>query len=280
MDATEAELTDTTGGAVEFLADADRPGGWLLLLDRIRQSYVDLDDPTYLEFEYVQSMAEVLDLLPPGPLAVTHVGGGACTLARYLAATRPGSSQIVLEPDAALTELVRARLPLGRRTGIRIRPVDGRSGVAALRDASADVLILDAFDGGRVPAELTTIEFFADAARLLRPHGILLANVADGDACRFTRRLVAAIRTALPEVAVRADASVFKGRRFGNVVLAAARAGLPADEIARAAAAAMFPQRVLAGAELDVFVGDAAPLRDADSMRSPAPPDELWRVGG
>ena len=47
----------------------------------------------------MQAFADVLDALPAGPLAVTHVGGGGCTLARYLAATRPGSSQIVLEPD-------------------------------------------------------------------------------------------------------------------------------------------------------------------------------------
>ena len=279
MSTTEAEVTETGGGAVQFLANADRPGGWLLLLDRIRQSYVDLDNPTYLDFEYVQTMAEVLDLLPAGPLAVTHVGGGACTLARYVAAIRPGSAQIVLEPDAALTELVRTRLPLRRRSGIRIRAIDGRAGMAALHDASADVIILDAFDGGRVPAELTTAEFFGDVARVLRPLGILLINVADGDQCRFTRRMVAAMRTVLPEVAVRADSGVLKGRRFGNIVLAAARAGLPAEEIARRAAAAMFPQQVLSGAALDAFVGSAAPLSDADPMRSPEPPDEMWRVG-
>src|SRR5215831_7934686 len=98
---------DVRTGRAELLADADRPAGWLLLLDRIRQSYVDLDDPTYLDFEYLRSMADVVDALPPGPLAVVHVGGGGCTFARYVAATRPGSSQVVLEPDAALIELVR-----------------------------------------------------------------------------------------------------------------------------------------------------------------------------
>src|SRR4051812_35545495 len=143
------EASDSSLGNVELLADADRPGGWLLTIDRIRQSYVDLDDPTYLDFEYVQALADVLDTLPPRPLPVTHVGGGACTLARYVAATRPRSSQIVLEPDAALTALVRARLPLPRGSRIRIRPVDGRTGVAALADASADVVVLDAFHGGR-----------------------------------------------------------------------------------------------------------------------------------
>src|SRR4051812_5996034 len=156
-------------GRVELLADADRPGGWLLTVDRIRQSYVDLDDPTYLDFEYVQAFADVLNALPAGPLAVTHVGGGGCTLARYIAATRPGSPQIVLEPDSALTAVVRARLPLPTRSRIRIRAVDGRSGVAALRDASADVVVLDAFHGGRVPAELSTREFAAEVSRVLRP---------------------------------------------------------------------------------------------------------------
>jgi spermidine synthase len=262
-------------GRLELLADVDRPGGWLLTVDRIRQSYVDLDDPTYLDFEYVQAFADVVAALPAGPLAVTHVGGGACTLARYVAATRPGSPQIVLEPDTALTELVRTRLPLPRHSRIRIRPVDGRTGIAALRDASADVLVLDAFHGGRVPPELTTAEFLAEVARVLRPTGVFLANVADGPPVRYSRRLVATVRVVLPEVLVVADPSVVKGRRFGNVVVAAARSGLPVAAVQRAAAAAPFPRTVT----LD-FGRDARPLTDADPMRSPQPPDEMWRVGG
>jgi len=221
------ELEDQTCtsavGVAELLADADRPGGWLLLLDRIRQSYVDLDDPSYLDFEYVQAFADVLDALPPGPLAVTHVGGGACTLARYIAATRPGSPQIVLEPDAALTALVRARLPFARGTRVRIRPVGGRAGVAALAVASADVLVLDAFHGGRVPAELTTAEFVADVARVLRPSGVLLVNIADGPPGVFVRRLVSTLCAGLPSALLIADPAVLKRRRFGNVVLAASR---------------------------------------------------------
>ena len=121
-----------------------------------------------------------VDALPAGPLAVTHVGGGACTLARYIAATRPGASQIVLEPDTGLTEFVRTHLPLPRRSGIRIRGVDGRTGITALADASADLLVLDAFHGGRVPESLTTAEFVDEVGRVLRPDGVLLANVADG----------------------------------------------------------------------------------------------------
>jgi SAM-dependent methyltransferase len=284
MAGTEADLTGdervSSTGAVEMLADEDRPGGWLLLIDRIRQSYVDLDDPTYLDFEYMQGFAEVLDALRPGPLAVTHVGGGACTFARYIAAIRPGSSQIVLEPDAELIAQVRARLPFARNVKIRIRPVGGREGMAALPDAGADVVVLDAFAGGRVPAELTAREFVADVARVLRPDGVFLVNVADGRELRFTRRLVATLRSELPTTLLRADPAVLKGRRFGNIVLAASRGELPVDEVLRVAAGAMFPYRVLSGRELTDFVAGGAPLTDADPMRSPAPPDELWRVGG
>jgi spermidine synthase len=262
-----------------LLADADRPGGWLVLVDRVRQSYVDLEDPIYLDFEYMQSFADVIDALRPGRLAVTHVGGGGCTLARYIAAVRPGSSQIVLEPDAELTALVRASLPFARGTRVRIRPVTGRVGVAELAAGSADVLVVDAFHGGRVPSELTTLEFFADTARVLRPSGVLLVNVADGRSLQFARRLVGAVRESLPEVLVRADPAVLKGRRFGNLVVAAARGGLPVDAVRRAAASAMFPQRVLADSEVDEFTTGTRALTDSDSMRSPEPPDELWRVG-
>jgi hypothetical protein len=269
-----------TGGVVELLADEDRPGGWLLLLDRIRQSYVDLDDPGYLDFEYVQAFADVLDALPAGPLAVTHVGGGACTLARYVALTRPGSPQIVLEPDAALTALVRARLPFARGARVRIRPIDGRAGVAGLATGGADVVVLDAFHGGRVPPELTTSEFVADVARVLRPSGVLLVNVADGPPGLFVRRLVSTLAAVLPSVLLSADPAVLKGRRFGNVVLAASRAELPIAAVTRAASAAAFPRRVLSGADVITFAGGAAPLSDASPMRSPQPPEEIWRVGG
>jgi len=261
-------------GRVELLADADRPGGWLLRIDRIRQSYVDLDDPTYLDFEYLQAMANVLDALPEGPLAVTHIGGGACTLARYIAATRPGSPQIVLEPDVEVTAVVRAKLPLPPRSRIRVREVGGRDGVAALRDASADVVVLDAFSGGRVPHELTTLEFITDVTRVLRPSGVFIANVADGRPLGYSHRLAATVRKLLPQVLVSTDVAVGKGKRFGNVVVVGARTGLPVAEVRRAAAAAPFPRSVLLG-----FGRDARPLRDDDPQRSPEPPEEMWRMG-
>lgn len=265
-------------GLAELLADADRPGGWLLVVDRIRQSYVDLDDPTYLDFEYLRGMADVVDALEPGPLAVTHIGGGGCTFARYLATTRPGSSQIVFEPDGALVDFVRARLPLPRNARIRIRAEAGRPGLQALGEASADVVVIDAYLGGRVPGELTTTEFLSDVARVLRPGGVLLANLTDGPPLLYTRRVVVTTRAVLPEVLLVGSTGVLGKRRVGNIVLAASRDALPMRAVRQAAASAMFPTRVLAGRTLEALAGRAAPLRDSDPMRSPRPPDEGWRV--
>ena len=265
-------------GEIELLADEDRPGGWLLLIDRIRQSYIDLEDPTYLDFEYIQAFADVVDALPPGPLHVTHVGGGGCTFARYVSATRPRSTHVVLEPDAAVTAFVRARLPFARGTKIKIRAEDGRRGIAKLASGSADVLVLDAFHGGRVPAEVTTTEFVADVVRVLAPYGVLLANVADGPPVSYTRRLAVTLAEHFRSVLVVAEPAVLRGRRHGNVVMAAGRE-LPIAAVRRASARAAFPRSVTAGEGLRRFAAGARPLTDAASMRSPIPPDDMWRVG-
>ncbi|GAB3517213.1 fused MFS/spermidine synthase [Phytohabitans suffuscus] len=105
-------------GHAELVPDPDRGRAFTLVLDGAPQSYVDLDDPTYLEFEYVRRMAIAVDLAAPPrrPLRVLHLGGGALSLPRYVASTRPGSAQRVVEVDGALVELVRRELPWSRVT--------------------------------------------------------------------------------------------------------------------------------------------------------------------
>lgn len=262
---------------IELVADAERPGGYLLLMDDVRQSYVDLADPTYLDFEYVQYLASVLETRPAGPLAVTHIGGGGLTLPRYLQEVRPGSVQIVLEPNTELTELVRARLPLPRYHRIRIRPVEGRQGVAALGDRSADLMILDAYADGRVPPSLSTAEFFADAARVLRADGLLLANLVDEPGFGYLSRVLAAMATSFSDLVLVSSTDVLRGRRFGNVVVAAARRRLDIDELRRRLARQPFPVGVRAGAALDAVRGSARPWTDAEPGESPEPV-RGWRV--
>ncbi len=264
-----------------LVADGTRPRAWTLRVGRTDQSYVDLDDPLRLEFDYVQRIADVLDCLAPEGqrLTVVHVGGAALTLPRYVAATRPSSPQVVLEPDAELTEFVRSRLPLPRNSGIKVRAADGRTGLGQLRDAIADLVVLDAFSGARVPPELTTEAALGELHRVLRREGVLTLNLTDRGPLGYTRRVLAGLRARFAVVGLSTEPSTLKGRRFGNVVLVATDRALgPADwtVLADRAGRPPFPYRVLHGARLDQLVGGARPFTDDDAEPSPSPPAELF----
>lgn len=230
----------------EILA-ADRPDAWLVRAGGRDQSYVDLADPTHLAFDYVRRLGDVVDLhRPPGePTRVVHVGGAGLSLARYVVATRPRSWQVVLEPDEVLTELVRERLPLPRRSGIKVRPVDGRTGVAALRETSADLVVLDAFHDGRVPAELVTVPFFVDVARALAPGGWFLLNLSDRAPFTGTRDVVAGLRTTFPRTLVAAEPATLRGRRAGNLTVVVGPDDSLADALRARAAGGALGARVL-----------------------------------
>ncbi len=254
--------------------DRDSFGGVTVVVDGTQQSYVQPDDPSLLVFEYVQHFALVLDTLPPGPLAVTHVGGAGLTLPRYVEATRPGSTQVVLEPDAALTEVVRREVPLPRRHRIRVRPVDGATGMRALADGSADVVVVDAYAHGRIPEDLTTVAFLTDVRRVLRPHGVLLVNVADEPRRRFLGRVLATIPEAgYADRLVLATSEVLRGRRFGNSVVVASAAPLEVAAIRRRVSTMPFPAGVRHGHEVDRMVSGGHPLTEDDAEPSPTPPD-------
>ena len=273
---TDRVVETVSSGVAELIPDADRDSAFTLLLDGAPQSHVDLADPTHLEFEYVRRMAAAIDLLaPPGrPVRALHLGGGGLTLPRYVAATRPGSAQRVVEIDAALVDLVRRVLPLPAKANIRVRVADARAALEGMRDGGYDVIVLDVFAGTRTPAHLASVEFARQAARVLDPGGTLIANIADGPPLRFARAQVATIRAALPEACLVADAAVLRGRRFGNLVVLAGRTPLPIAGLTRRAAGDWFPGRV--ETDLDRFAGGAAPVTDSVAVASPAPPAGLF----
>lgn len=271
---TELTLRPGAGG-VRLIRDLAYPRAYTLRMGFTDQSYVDLDDPLRLEFDYVQRIADAVDAhAEPGRrLRVVHVGGAAMTLPRYVAATRPTSAQIVFEPDAELTAFVREHLPLDKRSGIKVRADDGRSGIAGLRDEFADLIIVDAFVGARVPAALGTTEFFADAARTLVPDGTLMINLTDRAPLGYARRVLAGVRANFTDTVFVAESSTLKGRRFGNILIMGSRSGLPVGRLAERAGSAAFPYRVLHGDRLDQLLGNARPFTDADAEESPPPPD-------
>ncbi|GAB3284446.1 spermidine synthase [Microbacterium lacusdiani] len=278
-DEAETPAARLSDGRITRIVPSPYVAGYEVDVDGTPQSHVDPSDPRHLHFEYVARMGAVIDQLPDGPLTAVHLGAGGLTIPRYIEATRPGSRQQVIEIEQALVDLVRENLPLPRGASIRIRIGDARDGLSRLPAAmagSVDLLVSDVYSGAQTPAHLTTVEFYRAAARLLAPGGVLLVNVADGSGLAFARRQVATIREVLPEVVVLAEVQVLKGRRFGNLVIAASAAPLPTDWLPRLMAAGPHPAKVAQGAEVDAFVQGARPAVDGDATDSPKPSQVLF----
>ncbi|MFJ4004163.1 spermidine synthase [Streptomyces sp. NPDC090023] len=277
--AAEAVVEAVEGGLAELIPDPDRARAWSLLIDGAPQSHVDLDDPAHLSFEYQRRIGHVIDLVaPPGkPVQAVHLGGGALTLARYTAATRPRSTQQVVERDAALVQLVRRELPLDPGTRIRVRAADAREGLAKVPDGWADLIVADVFSGARTPAHLTSAEFLDEVRRALRPGGVYTANLADGPPLAHLRGQIATAAARFAELALIADPAVLRGKRFGNAILIASDLPLPLAELTRRAASDPHPARLEHGPRLTDFTGGAAPVTDTSAVASPAPPPSVFR---
>jgi hypothetical protein len=306
-------------GAAELRPDRARPQGWTLYVDGVEQSYVDLADPCHLAFPYVRRLAALLDAAAPGgvPLHVLHLGGGGLTLPRYVAATRPGSVQRVVERDPTLVALVSRVLPpppgvvvqvddarhavdgyardggardrgareggardgYARDEGARDRGArDGYAGDDGARDWGAadtsgttgyaddgsgthgyDVIVVDVFDGARMPDSVAGVGFAASAGRLLRPGGLVGINLTDLPPLAYSRIQAATLRSVFADVGLIAGVGMLRGRRAGNVVLVAGRTAgdLPVRRLAAAVARDPEPARLLHGTDLATFVAGA-----------------------
>ncbi|MFI9823475.1 spermidine synthase [Streptomyces sp. NPDC052013] len=271
----------TAHGTVKLMPDVDRERAWLLTVDGAPQSYVDLDEPAHLEFEYARRLGHVLDVVdePGRALDVVHLGGGALTLPRYMAVTRPGSRQHVVEADGELLELVVEHLPLPEGAGIALHVADARVWLEAAPDDSADIVVGDVFGGSRVPAHLTSVGYVRQVARVLRDGGVYLANLPDAAPFAFLRAQLATLGTQFDELVLIAEPGVLRGRRFGNAVLAASHRPVDIAALSRLTAADAFPARVEHGAALREFTRDARPVRDEDAVPSPEPPDGAFGIG-
>ncbi len=262
---------------IRFVADSDDPRLLHLVVDRVVQATIDLDDPSHLDAEYMQRMSYLVDAMAPPkrPLRVLHLGAGALAMARYVAATRPGSYQQAVETSPELVALVRAEAPLPKRVKVKIRYTDAREALEAAPEGSYELIVTDVYDRARMPAHVTTVEFLGHARRVLEPGGHYAVNLCDGGRMRFLKPALAAMGAVWEHVAVMAEPAVLRGRRFGNVVAVAADVELPVDVLRRRCAGAPFPCRVVEGAELDEYIGGAVPAADGSAMASPPPPASL-----
>lgn len=274
-----------SGLHAELRPDRFVPGAFELVVDGTPQSHVNRDDPTDLFFEYIVRMGRVIDQLrmPGEPLTAIHLGAGALTLPRYIEATRPGSRQQVLELEPDLVELVRSELPLPAGASIRIRYGDARETLGKLPAGlvgSADLLVVDIFGGARIPAHVTSREFYALASTYLAPDGVMLINVADGAGSAFARGQVSTVSDVLDDVAVLAEPQVLKGRRYGNFVIAGSRSPLPLEWMPRLLAGGPHPAAVVHGRDLRDWTAGAPVVHDDAAVPSPPPSRSIFQVRG
>jgi len=254
---------ETAYHCARVVADPQRETGRVLVLDTLRHSYVDLADPTFLEFEYVRAVAAVSDVVgPPGPISALHLGGGGLTVPRYLAATRPGSESLVLEVDPGVVALDRERLALATSERLRVRVTDARVGLAEEPAGERDLVVGDAFGGVSVPWQLTSLEALELVDAALTDDGVYVANLIDHPPMGFVRAELATLRTVFPHVVLLARAPVLDGADGGNVVVVASRSPIPVGAIEDAMAAHDVAWQVAQGRALDDFIGDAQVLTD------------------
>jgi spermidine synthase len=252
-------FTRVASGIASLEPDRRRERGWTLLVDGVPQSYVDLADPTYLAFEYVRRLATVLRLAAPAavPLRVLHLGGGALTLPRWVAATRPGSVQTVVERDGLLLALVSRALPWP--AAVEVVVGDAREFVEQGPERGYDVVVVDVFEGAAMPASVAGVGFATAAARLLRPGGVLAMNLTDVRPLSHSRIQAATLRAAFGDVALIAPPGLLRGRKLGNVVLAATPVAgvLNVERLTRSLAHDAEPARVWHGDGLTGFLAGA-----------------------
>lgn len=263
---------ETTYHCAVVDVDPDRPSGRLLVLDGLGHSYVDLDDPTHLEFDYTAAMASVVDAAFPSGQALRayHLGAGGLTLPRYLAHVRPGTRSLVSEVDGGVVEIAVDRL--GARTGdeLAVRVEDGRTGMADVATGSRDVVVGDAFGGVSVPFHLATREALADVDRVLAPGGLYVANLIDHPPLGFARAEVATARTVFDHVALAADPETLRGADGGNLVMVAGDRPVDVEQWVSRMTGRDVAWQVISGSALDRWTGDAQVLTDDH-----APVDQL-----
>lgn len=242
-------------------SDQSRPGGRVLWLDTVRHSYVDLDDPTHLEFRYARLFGDAIDtfLVNPTP-AVLYIGGGGFTFPQWFEATRPGSRNTVLEIDAALVDIATRDLGLTDSETERILVGDARMTLREVEDGTFDIAVGDAFGGFVVPWHLTTVEFLTELRAKLTDDGIYVLNLIDYPPLRFARAEAATLTDVFEEVLVVAPPEYLEGTRGGNFVFVASDARLDASRLAAAIAARGGTE--LVRAEAAGWAGDAPVLVD------------------
>ncbi|QJC21601.1 spermidine synthase [Arcanobacterium buesumense] len=237
-----------------------------LFIDDVESSAIDLSDPTYLEFEYMQhiSVAVTATYQPPASLRILHLGGAGCALARCFAAQYPQSRQLAIEIDPELALVAREHFDLPSSPELRIRTQDARQTLETNK-GSWHVIIRDAFAGGQVPAHLATSQAYASAGRLLREDGVYCVNIAGQHGLVPLYREVQSARETFAHITAIADPAIVKKRRMGNIVLLASHHPIDTANIDRNLRALAMPARLIPQEQIERQAIGHPPFTDEEA---------------
>jgi spermidine synthase len=108
------------------------------------------------------------------------LGGGGYTFPRFIEAKYPNAEIHVVEIDPEITRMVKKYLGVSENTKIRSFNEDGRWFAMNCKEKQTyDFIFGDAFNDLSIPYHLTTKEFAMLLKGLLKPDGVLMANVID-----------------------------------------------------------------------------------------------------
>ncbi|MFJ6027634.1 spermidine synthase, partial [Pseudarthrobacter sp. NPDC092424] len=259
-------------GDCELVADQDNSNGWLLKINGVMSSHIDLADPLFLDFEYMRWMAALIESRwPPGggvfsgpvKLRGLHLGGGACSLARYFHAVYPDARQVVVELDGKLAAYVRGWFDLPKAPLLRIRVGEARAVTETLTEDTRDFIIRDVFAGSVTPLPLTTAEFNQHIRRVLAPGGLYVVNSGDAPDLKNARQDAATIAAAFKNTVIIADPAMLKGRRYGNMVIAGSDTPFAEDpKLARRLLGGAVPAHLWDDSQVRAFAAGAAIRHD------------------
>ncbi|MEO0562474.1 MAG: fused MFS/spermidine synthase [Chloroflexota bacterium] len=132
---------------------------------------IETGEPVY---SYAENLLAMADEYSPDmtDLEVLIIGGAGNALAN--AFEDRGANVTVVEIDPVVINLSDAHFePINGE----VVTEDGRVYTENAPDNTFDIIILDAFDGGAgVPGQLSTVEYYEETVRVLKPEGIFLYN--------------------------------------------------------------------------------------------------------
>ncbi|WP_343317640.1 fused MFS/spermidine synthase [Arthrobacter sp. TMP15] len=255
---TSSRFLRTSGVHATIEPDPWHANALVLSIDGAEQSHVNMAAPQEVFYEYLRRIANAIDLFKPAGESITalHLGAGALTLARYIQATRPGSTQHAVELERELLDFVLEQLPLPAGTDLTTHIGDAREELAQLPpELKFDVVILDIFSGPEAPAHLACADFYREAATRLTPDGILAVNVGDEPGFTLVTSQTKALQATMNNVAAYGTSMLFSRRYPGNIILLGTNGAWPTGWAESLVAAGPHPATLLSGVELDELTG-------------------------